>query len=123
MVSNGPKRIAAYAGVPIAIRNTAPVKCGPQGDSSMEKHSHVFERFATFDNMYDGYCLARRNKRYQMVVLDYSANLEENIINDMNRLQWKMYKPEKLHAFYEYFPKMRLIRCASFTPSRLRTAL
>ena len=80
----------------------------------MEKHSHVFEQFATFDNLYDGYRLARRNKRYTDAVLDYSANLEENIINDMNRLQWKTYKPGKLHAFYEYFPKLRLIHSLPF---------
>ena len=81
----------------------------------MEKHSHVFERFATFDNLYDGYLLARRNKRYREAVLDYSANLEEYIINDVNRLQWKVYAPGKPHAFYEYFPKMRLIHSLPFS--------
>ena len=80
----------------------------------MEKHSHVFERFATFDNMYDGYLLARRNKRYHDKVLDYSANLEEFIINDVNRLQWKEYTPGRLLAFYEYFPKVRLIHSLPF---------
>ena len=80
----------------------------------MEKHSHAFERFATFDNMYDGYLLARRNKRYHDKVLDYSANLEEFIINDVNRLQWKEYTPGRLHAFYEYFPKVRLIHSLPF---------
>lgn len=81
----------------------------------MEKHSHVFERFATFDNLYDGYLLARRNKRFRDPVLAYSANLEEHIINDVNRLQWKEYKPGKLHAFYEYFPKVRLIHSLPFS--------
>ena len=80
----------------------------------MEKHSHVFERFATFDNMYDGYLLARRQKRYKAAVLDYSAHLEENIIDAVNRLQWKMYEPGELHPFYEYFPKVRLIHSLPF---------
>lgn len=80
----------------------------------MEKHSHVFERFATFDNMYDGYLLARRNKRYRPEVLAYSANLEENIINDVNRLQWQMYEPGHPRPFYEYFPKLRLIHSLPF---------
>ena len=48
----------------------------------MEKHKHVFERFATFDNMYNGYLLARQNKRYKKEVLVYSANLEENLIEE-----------------------------------------
>ena len=65
----------------------------------MEKYSHVFERFATFDNLYNGYLLARRDKRYYREVLDYSTNLEEYIINDMNRLQWKMYETGKPRPF------------------------
>lgn len=81
----------------------------------MEKHSHVFERFATFDNLYDGYLLARSKKRYKDQVLLYSANLEENLINDLNRLQWHTYQPGALHAFYEYYPKVRLIHAAPFS--------
>ena len=80
----------------------------------MEKHSHVFERFATFDNLYDGYLLARRQKRYKAAVLDYSAHLEENLIDALNRLQWKMYEPGQLYPFYEYFPKLRLIHALPF---------
>lgn len=81
----------------------------------MEKHSHVFESFATFDNLYGGYRLARRNKRYYDCVLEYSANLEENIITDVNRLLWKEYKPGKLHQFYEYYPKLRIIHSLPFS--------
>lgn len=80
----------------------------------MEKHSHVFEQFATFDNLYDGYCLARRHKRYHDNVLAYSANLEEHLINDQNRLLWKEYSPGQLHQFYEYYPKARLIHSLPF---------
>ena len=45
----------------------------------MEKHSHIFEEFATFPSMHDGYLLARQNKRFRPEVLAYSANLEEKI--------------------------------------------
>lgn len=80
----------------------------------MEKHSHVFERFTTFENLYDGYLLARRNKRYNAGVLSYSSNLEENLIDSINRLQWKTYEPGPLHPFYEYWPKLRLIHSLPF---------
>ena len=80
----------------------------------MEKHKHVFERFATFDNMYNGYLLARRNKRYREEVLDYSANLEENLIDAVNRLQWKEYSVGQMHEFYEYYPKKRIIVALPF---------
>jgi len=80
----------------------------------MEKHSHVFQQFVSYENMYDGYLLARRNKRYKGAVLEYSAHLEENLIDAINRLQWKMYEPGPLHPFYEYYPKLRLIHSLPF---------
>ncbi len=80
----------------------------------MEKHTNVFGQFATYENLYDGYLLARKNKRYNDNVLQYSANLEENLIDAVNRLQWKTYEPGDLHPFYEYFPKVRLIHSAPF---------
>lgn len=80
----------------------------------MEKHSHIFEEFATFPSMHDGYLLARQNKRFRPEVLAYSANLEENIINDVNRLQWQTYTTGVPRPFYEYFPKLRLIHAQPF---------
>lgn len=80
----------------------------------MEKHSHLFEEFATFDNLYDGYLLARRNKRYRTGVLDYSAHLEDYIIEDVNRLQWMTYETGPMFEFLEYFPKKRIICCQPF---------
>jgi retron-type reverse transcriptase len=80
----------------------------------MEKHRHIFEQFATFDNMYDGYLLARKNKRYRQEVLAYSANLEENLIDSVNRLQWKTYHTGTPYQFYEYFPKIRIIHSLPF---------
>lgn len=80
----------------------------------MEKHSHVFERFATFQNLYDGYLLARRLKRYKREVLIYSANLEDNIVTDLHRLLDKTYHTGVPHPFYEIFPKKRLIHSLPF---------
>jgi len=80
----------------------------------MEKYQHVFERFVTFENQYDGYLLARRNKRYKQEILSYTANLEENLINGQNHLIWKTLRVDGLHSFYEYFPKVRLIHALPF---------
>lgn len=80
----------------------------------MEKHKNLFKKFIEFENMYDGYLLARRNKRYKTEVLIYSANLEENLIDSINRLQWKTYAITSLHEFYEYFPKKRIIMALPF---------
>lgn len=80
----------------------------------MEKHSGVFERFYQFENLYDGYLLARRNKRFKPEVLTYTANLEENLINAQNHLIWQDLVVKGLHSFYEYFPKVRLIHALPF---------
>ena len=80
----------------------------------MEKHAHVFDEFATFENMYDGYLLARKNKRTKKEVLEYSAHLEEYMINDVNRLRWHTYETGEPREFYEYYPKVRLIHCMPF---------
>ena len=90
--------------------------------SRMEKYRHVFERFATFENVYDGYLLARKNKRYQQVVLEYSANLEDNIVTDVQRLNDGSYSPGAPHQFYEYFPKVRLIHSMPFQDRVLNCA-
>ena len=80
----------------------------------MEKYRHVFERFATFDNMYDGYLKARKHKRQQDCVLQYTNLLEDNLIDSVNRLQWHEYHTGRLHQFYEYYPKLRLISSLPF---------
>lgn len=80
----------------------------------MEKHRHVFEEFATFERLHDGYRLARRNKRFRPVVLDYSAHLEENIIQDVQRLRDGTYTTGEPRDFFELYPKVRLIHSLPF---------
>ena len=90
----------------------------PSGDLKeldfLEKHRHVFERFATFDNLYDGYCKASKGRHYQKCVLKYTDHLEENLINSVNQLQWHEYSVGELHQFYEYYPKKRIISSLPF---------
>ena len=80
----------------------------------MEKHSGIFERFYQFENLYDGYRMAARVKRFKPEVLSYSAHLEDNLINSQNHLIYQDLIVEHLHAFYEYFPKVRLIHALPF---------
>ena len=80
----------------------------------MEKYQHVFDRFVQFENLYDGYLLARRQKRFKDEILAYTANLEENLIDAQNHLIWKTLAVTGIHHFYEYFPKKRLIHVMPF---------
>lgn len=80
----------------------------------MDKHQHVFDSFIQFENLYDGYLLARKNKRFKEEVLSYTANLDEHLINAQNHLIYKTLKIDGVHSFYEYFPKVRLIHSLPF---------
>ena len=64
--------------------------------------------------MYDGYLLARRHKRKKGEVLEYSANLEDNLLYDQERLENKTYHTGKPQPFFEWFPKKRLIHSLPF---------
>lgn len=99
----------------MAYLHTAPAGLRTsRGGIRLEKHRHIFEQFATFDNMYDGYLLARKHKRYQDCVLEYTNLLEDNLIDAVNRLQWHEYQTGPLHQFYEYYPKKRIISSLPF---------
>ncbi len=80
----------------------------------MEKYEHVFDKFVEFENLYDGYVLARQEKRYKTEVLKYTANLEENLIDTQNQLIWKEYQVGRLYEFVEYYPKKRIITVMPF---------
>lgn len=81
-----------------------------------EKHRHIFEQFATFDNMYDGYLLARKHKRYQDCVLEYTNLLEDNLIDAVNRLQWHEYQTGRFTNFMSITPRNELsAACRSMT--------
>ena len=80
----------------------------------MEKHTGVFERFYDFENLYGGYLLARKNKRFKPEVLSYSAHREDELIDAQNHLVWQDLVVKGIHSFYEYFPKVRLIHALPF---------
>jgi retron-type reverse transcriptase len=66
---------------------------------------------------------ARKNKRYKKEVLEFSANLEENLIELHNELIWQSYKPGRYREFYVYDPKIRLILSLPFKDRVIHQAL
>lgn len=89
----------------------------------MKRLSNLYEQVYHFDNLYDAYLKARRNKRYRLEVLKYTMNLEENLIILQNELVWGMYKQGKHREFYVYVPKMRLIKALPFKDRVLQHAV
>lgn len=80
----------------------------------MQKYHGLFERFITFENQYNGYRLARMEKRFKPEVLRYSADLEANLYAGIERLKNKTLKIDGVHEFYEWFPKKRIITAWPF---------
>ena len=80
----------------------------------MDKHQHVFERFAGYEAMLHGYRLARRDKRYRPEVLEYSAHLGDHLYKSIHELMDKTYRIEGAKEFYEFFPKKRIITAWPF---------
>ena len=80
----------------------------------MRKYKDVFKRFIDFENLYNGYLLACKGKRYKTEVMDYSQHLEENLINSQNHLIHHTYKVKEMREFIEYEPKKRVITVMPF---------
>ncbi|WP_427340947.1 reverse transcriptase domain-containing protein [Caloranaerobacter sp. DY30410] len=80
----------------------------------MKRHGNLYEKIYDFENLYQAYLEARKNKRYRQDVLEFTANLEENLIQIQNELIWKTYKVGRYREFYIYEPKRRLIMALPF---------
>jgi retron-type reverse transcriptase len=75
---------------------------------------NLFERIYDYENLYQAYLLARRQKRYRGQVLNFTYNLEDNLIQLQNELVWKTYKVSPYRQFKVYEPKERLISALPF---------
>jgi retron-type reverse transcriptase len=80
----------------------------------MKRYGNIYKQIYDFENLYQAYLEARKNKRYRADVLEFSANLEENLIEIQNELIWKEYEVGRYREFYVYEPKKRLIMALPF---------
>lgn len=80
----------------------------------LKRYNKLYEQIYDFENLYASYLEARKNKRYKHEVLEFSANLEENLISLQNELIWEEYRVGKYREFFVYEPKKRLIMCLPF---------
>lgn len=80
----------------------------------METLRNIYQKICDFENLYEAYLEARKNKRYRKDVLDFSARLEENLIQLQNELIYKTYQVGRYREFYVYEPKKRLIMALQF---------
>lgn len=80
----------------------------------MKTIKHVKEKVTDFDNIYKAYLKARKNKRFRDEVLEFSANLEDNLHWIQEGLVSQTYVPGQYHKRIIHDPVDRLIMWQSF---------
>lgn len=80
----------------------------------MKRYSGIYEQIYDYENLYEAYLSARRNKTQRSEVLSFTRNLEENLIELQNELIWHAYHVGRYREFYVTDPKKRLIMALPF---------
>lgn len=80
----------------------------------LKRISNLYDTICSFENIYEAYKSARKCKRYRREVLNFTANLESNLINIQQELLNKTYTVGEYREFYVYDPKKRLIMALPF---------
>jgi retron-type reverse transcriptase len=89
----------------------------------MKRISGIYPKIYDFENLYEAYLSARKNKRYRDDVLKFSANLEENLITLQNELIWHTYEVGEYREFLISEPKKRLIMALPFRDRVVQLAI
>ena len=80
----------------------------------MKTYNNIWDEIISFENIYAAYRRAAKCKYYRPEVLQFTQNLEENLIEIQNQLIWNRYTPSPPRQFYVYEPKKRLITAPAF---------
>lgn len=80
----------------------------------MKSIKHIKERVTDFDNLYKAYLHARKSKRFRNEVLEFSANLEDNLHELQNSLRDRTYRPGPYKKRIIHDPVDRLIMWQDF---------
>lgn len=77
-------------------------------------YNSLFDSICDFGNIHDAYLKARKCKRYNKDVLQFSSNLEEELLSLQNELSAGTYRTGKYRRFYVLEPKKRKISALPF---------
>ena len=80
----------------------------------MKTYNNLYPRIYDFANLHKAYLKARGGKRYREEVLEFSCNLEENLIQIHNELVNCLYKLSAYRQFTIKEPKERLVLALPF---------
>ena len=89
----------------------------------MKRYSGIYEQIYDYENLYEAYLSARRNKTQRSEVLAFTRNLEENLIELQNELIWHTYHVGRYRELYVTDPKKRLIMALPFRDRVIQWAI
>jgi len=58
----------------------------------MKRYGNLYQAIANFENIYQAYLRARKNKRYKPEVLEFTENLEHNLLSIWQDLRNQQYQ-------------------------------
>lgn len=80
----------------------------------LKTFNNLYEEIYDFDNLFAAYKMARRNKRFKDEVMQFTLQLEDNLIEIHNELVYESYQPGRYREFLVREPKERLILALPF---------
>ena len=86
-------------------------------------YNNLYNRIFDFENLYQAYLLARREKRYHGDVMRFTAHLETNLVKLQRHLENRTYRTGSYKYFTVYEPKERLIAALPFADRVVHHAL
>lgn len=85
--------------------------------------NELYEKVYDFANLYDAYLKARKQKKYRGEVLQFSYNIEQNLLLLQRELKDRTYRVGTYREKTIYEPKKRLILALPFRDRVVQHAL
>jgi hypothetical protein len=79
-----------------------------------KKIKNCFYKNLTFEKMYEAHLRARKHKVYKDEVIKFEFNLENNLINLINKIKNRTYHLGNYYEFKIYEPKERIIKALPY---------
>jgi RNA-directed DNA polymerase len=83
----------------------------------------LYSQICSYDNLYTAYKNARKGKTLKQYVIDFEANLVDNLHDLQIELRFHIYKPKPLQTFILRDPKTRCINKSAFRDRIVHHAL
>ena len=80
----------------------------------MKRFKNLYPLIYSFDNVYNAYLKARRRRRYDRDVLEFTAHLEDELISIYHELATETYRTGQYRTFIVHEPKRREVAALPF---------